>query len=129
MTVFGLTVEFAVRLPADVPAEIVDDEEIKQAIIVHVHPSGAHGAKRPIVLKRMGVTGFFRYIGERAIPVVVVESITVDAGDENVFVAIVVVITDRHSDVISRSGESCFFSDIGEGAVSIVLKQSIPVFR
>jgi hypothetical protein len=51
------------------------------------------------------------------------------AGDEEVFVTIVVVIADRYADVIAGPGQPGFLGDVGEGSVAIVPKQPIGVLR
>ena len=51
------------------------------------------------------------------------------AGDEEVFVAVVVVIADRHANVIAGPGQSGFLGHVGEGSVAIVPKQPIGVLR
>ena len=52
-----------------------------------------------------------------------------DSGEENVRMAIVVVVANGYSDVKSRSLESCLFGDIGESAITVVAKETVVILR
>ena len=58
-----------------------------------------------------------------------IQGVSVDAGYKNVFVAVVIVVADGHSDVITRTGEPGFFGYVLEVAVAIVFKETIRVLR
>ena len=62
-------------------------------------------------------------VGERAVAVVVIEHVLAEVGDEQVIVAVVVVVAD--ADALSPAGvsDAGFGGDIGESAVAIVLEQ------
>ena len=51
-----------------------------------------------------------------------IKRVVMYAGDEEVFVAVVVVIADRHANVIAGPGQSGFLGHVGEGSVAIVPK-------
>src|SRR4029077_4595384 len=72
--------------------------------------------------------GLFRDVGKGAVAIVVVEGIAVDAGNKNVGMAIVVVISDGHPDVKPSALQASFVSDVGKDAVAVVPVQTIPVF-
>src|ERR1700689_1441150 len=74
-----------------------------------------------------GQSGLLSNIGDGAVAVVVIESIVVHAADENVLVAVVVIIADRRADVETSAGQSCLFGGIGEVAAAIVQEQAIGV--
>ncbi len=65
--------------------------------------------------------GFFAYVGEGAVAVVVIEHIFSVIGDVEIFAAVVVVIAD--ADALAPAGvrEAGLFCDIGERAVAIVV--------
>ena len=89
------------------PLQIVHDEQIEQSVIVHVHPDGRNRPQRAI----LGIippveAGFLRYVGECAVAVVVIERVAVDAGNEDVRMTIVVVISDGNADIEARAFET-----------------------
>ena len=57
--------------------------------------------------------GLFRHVGERAIPIVVIERIFSPVGDEQVFKAVVIVVADANTGRPPGSVQSGFFGDIG----------------
>jgi len=59
----------------------------------------------------------------------VIERIAVDAGHEQIGIAVVIVISHRHSAIEARAGQSRGFGDIGEYAMAIVAKQTVAVLR
>ena len=70
---------------------------------------------------------FYRDVGERPVPVVVVERAVVQAGDEQVGMPVVVIIGDGHSHVVARSGQARGVGDIGEHAVAIVAEETVAI--
>src|SRR5271170_2987589 len=75
---------------------------------------------------------FGGYIREGAVAIVVVERVLAVVGDEQVGIAIVVVVTDRHAhSVVARScaGESGGLGDVGEAAILVLAIEAVPVTR
>ena len=114
---------FGERRSFQVEVDVVGDEEIEMAVFVVVDP-GAAG-----VPARFGAgleqAGAFGDVGEGAVAVVVIENILAVVGDEEIVIAIVVVVADAAG--LSPTGadvEAGTFGDIGEGAVAIVLEQA-----
>ena len=70
-------------------------------------------------------TGLSSDIGERAVAIVVVERVPVDAANEQVRVAIIVIITDSNANIVARAGEARFLGDVGEDAIAIVAVKPI----
>ena len=69
--------------------------------------------------------GAFRDIGERAVAIVVIENVLAVVGDEEIVIAVVVVVADAAG--LSPAGadvEAGTFGDIGEGAVAIVFEET-----
>ena len=122
----GLGAELSVR---DRVVQIVDDEEIEQAVVVEVEPSGGDGPRLAEFWDDSGYARFRGDIGEGAIAVVVEELIAVHAGDVEVDEAIVVVIASGNAHGVAGALESCFFGHVGEGAVTVVTVETIPIAR
>src|SRR3954467_10702260 len=105
---------FAKR-PLHVPA----NEQVQFAIIVIVEKAGARtppGASNSTP---------FSDIAETSIPVVVIQRIATDAGDQHVFPSVVIIVGngDSHSVTIPGfSGQPCDFSRICEGPIFVLMK-------
>ena len=78
--------------------DIVGDEEVEMAIAIVVDERAACVPARAFA----GDAGFLADVGESSISVVVIENIFAVVGDEEIFVAIVVVVTD--ADALSPAG-------------------------
>ena len=73
--------------------------------------------------------GLLGDVGEGAVAVVVVERVVMHAGDEDVGMAIVVVVADGHADVEAGAGEAGCVGDVGEFAVAVVAEEAVAIFR
>ncbi len=102
MAVVVMTVTFADGLVIEIPLQIVDDDEVEQAVVVDVDPGGGDGPERAVLGVGLVEAGFGGDVGESSVAVVVIERVAVDAGDEDVFVAVVVVVADGDADVDSQ---------------------------
>src|SRR5690242_13131371 len=89
------------------------------AIAVIVNESAA-GAPALAVSAHTRLVG---YIGKRAIAIVVVESVLAEVSDEQVFVAVVVVIANAHALSPARVRQTRFGGDISECAVAVVFEE------
>ena len=65
-------------------------------------------------------------VGERAISIVPVQGIPAQVGDEQVGVAIVVIVSCGHSHPVRRTMHTGIFCDIGECAVPVIVIQAVP---
>ena len=65
--------------------------------------------------------GGLGHIGECAVAVVVKEMALPERGDEEIVVAVVVVVADRHAQAEHRNRQPGFASHVGESAVVIVV--------
>ncbi len=112
------------------PLQVVDDEQIEQAVVVHVDPDGGNRPKWAILgIDPLVEAGLLCHVGERAVAVVVIERVAVDAGDKDIRVAIVVVIADSNANVEAGSFEAGLFCYVGEVAVAVVAEEMVRVFR
>ena len=114
---------FGERSGFQVEVDVVGDEEIEMAVFVVVDP-GAAG-----VPARFGAgleeAGAFGDVGEGAVAIVVIENVLAVVGDEEIVVAVVVVVADAAG--LSPAGadvEAGTFGDIGEGAVAIIFEEA-----
>src|SRR5580704_924589 len=85
----------AYRVDARLPVAVVRDQQIEVPIVVVVDPAGGYGPCRPIERTWTAQAGLLRNVAEGSVSVVVVEKITVHAGDENVFMTVVVIVAYR----------------------------------
>jgi hypothetical protein len=109
------------------PVEVVAHEQIQLAVPVVVEPGCPD---RPRLLargRRPRDTGLACDIGKRAVPVVPVERVVVHAGDEQVGVAVVVVVARGHAHVVAGSGDRGPLGDVRERAVAVVVIEAVPV--
>ncbi len=97
------------------PANVIADKEIEEAVAVVIEPEGG-GAEALLVEE----AGFLRDVGEDAFASVVEEAALADAGDENVWEAVVVVVGDGDAHAVEFNVEAGGFGDVGECAVAIV---------
>jgi len=74
----------------EIHVNVIGDEEIELAVAVVVNESAA-GIP---ALAASGDAGFFRYFGEGAVAVVVVEAVFAKVADEEIVEAVVVVVAD-----------------------------------
>ena len=104
-----------------VEVDVVGDEEVEFAVAIVIDesatcgPAGSHARD----------SGLLADVGEGAVAVVVVEHVLAVVGDEQIVVAVVVVVAD--ADALSPAGvlEPSLQGDVGEGAVAIVLEQVV----
>src|SRR4030095_8495177 len=88
----------ALRFAGGVPVQVIDHEEIEETVAVDVHPDTAH---RPEGFgAAAGESGFGGDVSEGTVAVVVVERIVVDAADEYVGEAVVIVVGDSNTRVV-----------------------------
>jgi len=73
-------------------------------------------------------TSFGGDVGKRAVSVVVIQSVAVNARYEEIRVAVVIVIADSRTDIEACSGEPGRVCDICKFAVAIIPEEPIAVF-
>ena len=105
----------------EIEIDVVGDEQIELAIAIVVDESAA-GAPAS---SRARDSGLFTHIGEGAVPIVVVQNILAEVSDEQIVVAVVIVVAD--ADALAPAGvlEPSLERDVGESAVAIVLEQVV----
>ena len=94
--------------------------QVEPAVVVVVEPDGA---RRPA---GRGDTGFVGDVGEGAVAVVLVERAAPVGGDQDVWVAVVVVVGNgaAHPE-LAAAGDAGLVGDVGEGAVAVVLVERV----
>src|SRR4051794_12328267 len=103
-----------------IPRDIVDDEQVEQAVVVVVEPAGADGEHLSELWMHSRHPGLRRDIRKRTIAVVVKQLVVVDAGDVEVGATVVVIVGRRNAHPISSASNTGPFGDIGEGAIAVV---------
>src|SRR5258707_4080941 len=109
MAIVAVPIALAEGFTLRPPLHVVDDNKIEQPVVVYVDPRGADGPERTEFLVRLIETGFCGHVRKGAVAVVVIQRVAVHARDKNVFAAVVVVIGDSDSNVVTGAGESGLF--------------------
>jgi len=72
-------------------------------------------------------SGLCRYIGERSVSIVVVKRVAVDACHKYIRMAVVVVIANRHADIVAASSQAGRLCHVSENTVAVVAEQAVAV--
>src|SRR5215468_1715826 len=129
MAIIIVPVSGANGLVIEIPLEIVNNDQVEEAVVVNVNPRSRNRPERAVFRIRLVETGLGRDISESPVPVVVIERVAIDAGDEDVFKPIVVVVSDGNARVVARSSQSCLLRDVGEVSLAIILEKAVVVLR
>ena len=113
---FALAVERAIEIRLGRPLDVIANHEIQVAVFVIIHPGGA-GAESFRGLQ----SRFLRHVGEGAVAIVVKQMILPVGSDEQVVIAVVIVIADGHAHAIELDVQTGFSRRVGERAVVIVV--------
>ena len=107
----------------EAPIHITGHEEVEVAVIVVIEEPGA---RTPSASDNSGA---LRYVGERAVPIVMVERVPSIACHVDVFETIIVVVTHRHTHrivALRHPSEAGFFRHIRECAVGVLMIKPVP---
>ena len=107
------------RSGLQIEIDVIRDEKIDVPVAVVVDESAACVP----ALAVSSHAGFFANVGEGAVPVVVVENIFSEVGDEEIVEPVVVVVADAHALPPAGMNQTGFGGDVGEGAVTIILEK------
>src|SRR6185312_11133887 len=129
MAVLAMPVTFAQRLVIDVPLQIIDDHQVEESVVVHVDPGPGDGPEWTILRIELVQPGLRRDVGECSISIIVIKRVAVYTGYKNVFVTIVVIISDGNAGVVTSSSQASFLGDVGEMPVPVVLEEPVGIFR
>src|SRR5262249_4232921 len=113
---FSLSVETAINVLLRRPLNVVRNDEIEFSVAVVIDPGCACAELLHTCNARS-----LRNIRESAITVVVKESALTDCSDENVVVAIVVVVANGDSHSVHADRQSGFLGDVCKRTVAIVV--------
>src|ERR1017187_3927221 len=99
---FWMTVELlfggtAARLGGSVPDDVIRDEQVQPTIVVVIEPAGRYRPHAPKLGIDSGDACPGGDVGEAAVAEVAVEDVALDAGDEDIGVAIVIVVENGDS--------------------------------
>src|SRR5262245_45032383 len=92
-----ITIDLPLVIPAEawvfgIPEQVMTDIEVEVTIAVQV---GEGGRGRPIAITPK--SGRLRHVPEGSVPLVTVQRVSAPAGDEEIGMAIAVIITDGHA--------------------------------
>src|ERR1022692_2079002 len=71
----------------------------------------------------------FGHVGKRSVAIVAIKVVLSEVGTENVFVSVVVVVSDTDSGCPANRLETGFLSDVCKSAVALVFVEPISRFR
>src|SRR5690242_1124 len=102
----------APRFGSRIPFAVINDEQIEPSVIIKVSPDSmdAPHLSELRMLRIQACRG--RDIRESAIPVVVEKCVLLHAGDEEVYVAVVVIISRCYGHVVPVSANTGCFRDV-----------------
>ena len=106
-----------------VPLHIPVDDQVEQAVVVQINPCRR---ARPAAAAHAGLIG---YIGKRAVAVVVIQLVAAVAGNEHIFVAIVVVVGDSYAHAVAHALQAGLLRDVLKRAVGLLVVHAVPVLR
>ena len=129
MAILAMPIALANRLVVEIPFQIVDDDQIEQAVVVHVDPGRRYRPKRPILWIGLVQPRLRRNIGESSVAVVVVQRVAIHARHKNIFVSVIVVVADGDADVVTGSRQPGLLGYVSEMSVAVILKQAVGIFR
>ncbi len=113
---FALAVHGAIKIRFWRPLHIVSDDQIEFAVLVVVNPSSA-GAE----FFHAAETRLLRHISKCSVAVVVKQPALSVRSDENIVVAVVVVVADGYADAVHFNVETGFVRNVSKSAVVIVV--------
>ena len=124
----GVAIDRAGGFVFNIPLQVVDNQKVQQAVIIHIHPDRANGPERPIFGIRLVEPGLGCYVGECAVSVVVIERVSVHARDKDIFVPIIVVVGDSDTHVIAGAGQASFFGNVREVPLTVAFEKAVRIF-
>ena len=114
------------RQPLQVQINIIGYEKIEAAIAVIVEK---RASRSPASIALIQQPRLPRDIGKRAVSIVAVKNILTVVSDEDIFKAIVVIVTNGDSTRPTSAKQSSFFRDIGKRPITVVLVQAVAGIR
>src|ERR1700722_17056276 len=124
--ILGMTVgaysilQQAYRIFVYLPAAVIHHEQVKQAIVVVVEPTCPDRPHFLAIHFGTAQPSFRGYVGERTIPVVVKQLVTVDIRKKYVRPSIVVKIAHSDTHSVACAGDPGTLGDVGKCAVVII---------
>ena len=100
---------------------IVGDEQIQVAIPVVVQEAAPCAPARLLVPQ----AGGFGYIGKGSVAIVAIKPVLSEAGDEDVFESVVVIVADANSGGPIPGTQAGFLGNVGDGSVGVVVVSEV----
>ena len=97
-------------------------------VVVDIDPHSRHRPEWTVLFVGQRKASLFRHVGKGAVAVVVIKSVAIDPGHEDVVVAVVIVVTDGNADIEAGAFQSDLFRHVGKGTVAIVVEEAVPIF-
>src|SRR5450432_2406512 len=107
----------------EVPVYISENDQNQQTVVIQIDPCGAGGPSAAPRARRC------RHVRERAVSVVVIETVASVCGDVKVFKAIVVIVPHRDTHAVARPLQPGLCGHIFEIAIGLLVKQAVPGSR
>ena len=101
-----------------IPDDVVGDEEVEPPVAVEVDEGGGDRPQRAVLRVAAREAGGLGDVLEGAVAVVAEERVAAQAGDEEVGVAVVVVVAGGDAEVVAPPGHARRLGHVGEGAVA-----------
>jgi hypothetical protein len=112
------------RLGIGRPLAVVHDEEIETAIVIVIEPAGRDGPRLTLAGCRVAARARSD-IFEGSVAAIAIENVAIDAGDEEIFPSIVVVVRDSNAGGETRAAYAGGQRDVGEGGVAIIPVEAV----
>src|SRR5438309_1038034 len=105
------------RRVVQIKLHVAWNEQVKPSVVIVISPcrrSGPTAKRYPCLLC---------HVGERAVPIIVVETILAVIRDINVRPAVVVIVTDGHTESPALVRNASLFGNVSERTIVIVVKE------
>ena len=130
IAVFALLARHANGIVIHIPFHVVGNEQIRQAVVVVIHP---YCRDRPHLLAlphTAANAGFGGNVGESSVAIIVIKDVLPVARNEEIGVAVIVVVADRDAHAVvarASAGKARGFRHVRETAVFVLAIEAIPV--
>ncbi len=130
----GVTIERFFRgaasgLKLRVPLNVIADDQVKPAIVIHVNPSCSNRPQFAVTRIDAAEVRFLGDVLEGAVATVVIQDVSIYTRDENIRITVIVIVGDGYSHGIAFTGHAGFIGHVGERAVAIVSEQAVEILR
>src|SRR3981081_1336928 len=107
----------------EIPIQIAWNNQIKESVLVQIHPCRAGGPAASSHARLLG------NISECAVAVIVVELVSSICGYVKIFEAVIVVVADGNAHSVTCSLHARLLGHVLECAVCFLVVQAVPILR